>query len=102
MLNGGSKKELKNDRPVAIINVVRKLFMMVFGEIINGWVEESDMLGDIQAGFRKGRRTEDNFFYAREDDGDGQSKKVMFDGTFIGMEKAYDIVNSKKLFEFMR
>ena len=59
---GGSKKELKNYRPVAIINVVCKLFMMVFRERINGWVEESCMLGDIQGGFRMGRRTEDNLF----------------------------------------
>ena len=29
---GESKKELKNYRPVAIINVVCKLFMMVLGE----------------------------------------------------------------------
>ena len=31
-------------------------------EIINGWVEESGMLGDIQGCFRMGRRTVDNFF----------------------------------------
>ena len=45
---GGSKKELKNYRPVTIISVVCKLFMMVLRERINGWVEESGMLGDIQ------------------------------------------------------
>ena len=47
---GGSKKELKNYRPVAIINVVCKFFMMVLRERINVWVEESGMLGDIQGG----------------------------------------------------
>ena len=45
---GGSKKDLKNYRPVAIINVVCKLFMMVLREIIKLYVEESGMLGDIQ------------------------------------------------------
>ena len=54
-------RELKNYRPVAIINVC-KLFMVVLRERINGWVEESGMLGDIQGGFRMGRRIEDNFF----------------------------------------
>ena len=39
---GGSKKELKNYRPVAIINVVCKLFMKVLIERINGWVEERE------------------------------------------------------------
>ena len=51
---GGSKKELKNYRPVAIINVMCKLFMMVVREIINEWVEQSGMLGDIQGGSRRG------------------------------------------------
>ena len=51
---------------MAILNVVCKLFMMVLKERINGWVEESGMLGDIQ-GFRQGQMTEDNIFYARED-----------------------------------
>ena len=50
----GSKKELNNYRPVAIINVVCKLFMMVLRERINGWVEESGKLGNIQGGFRMG------------------------------------------------
>ena len=62
MHKGVSKKELKNYRPVAIINVVCKLFMMVVRERINKWVEKGGMLGDIQGGFRKGRRTEDNLF----------------------------------------
>ena len=47
---GGSKKELKKYRPVAIINVVCKLFIMVLRERLNGCVEESGMLGDIQGG----------------------------------------------------
>ena len=45
-----------------------QVFMMVLRERINGWVEESGMLGDIQECFRMGRRTEDNIFYVREDD----------------------------------
>ena len=46
---------------MAIINVVCKLFMMVLRERLNGWMEKSGMLGNIQGGFIKGRRT-DNFF----------------------------------------
>ena len=53
---------MKNYRPLAIINVVRKLFMLVIRERINGWEEETGMLDDIQGGFRMGRRTENNIF----------------------------------------
>ena len=48
MHKGENNKELKNYRLMVIISVVCKLFMMVLREIINGWVEESGMLGDIQ------------------------------------------------------
>ena len=41
---------------MTIINVVCKLFMMVLRERINGWVEESGMLGDIQGGFQNGAK----------------------------------------------
>ena len=44
MHKGGSKNELKNYRPVAIINVMCKLFMMVVRERINEWLEGSGML----------------------------------------------------------
>ena len=50
---GGSKKEVSNDRPIAIINVICKLFMMLIRDSINGWVEESGMLGDIQVFFKE-------------------------------------------------
>ena len=57
----GSKKEVRNYRPIAIINVICKLFMMLIRESINGWVEESGMLGDVHF-FRQGRRIDANLF----------------------------------------
>ena len=43
---GGSKKEVRNYRPIAIINFICKVFMMLVRDRINGWVEESGILGD--------------------------------------------------------
>ena len=45
---GGRKKEVSNYRSIAIINVICKLFMMLIRDSINGWVEESGMLDDVQ------------------------------------------------------
>ena len=59
---GGSKKDVINYRPISVINVICKLFIMIIRDSINGWVEESGMLGDVQVFFRRGRRTEDNLF----------------------------------------
>ena len=87
---------------MAIINVVCKLFMMVLRERINGWVEESGMLGDIQRGVRMGRRTEDNLFILERMIEMAKVRKDCLFVACIDMEKAYDRVNSKKLFEVMR
>ena len=99
---GGSKKELKNYRPVAIINVVCKLFMMVLRERINGRVEESGMLGDIQGGFRMGRRTWDNLFMLERMIDMLKVRKECRFVAFIVMEKANGRVNRNQLFEVMR
>ena len=49
---GGRTDELKNYRPIAIINVTCKLCMLVVRERIDKWTEDSGMLGEIQDGFR--------------------------------------------------
>ena len=51
---GGSKKDVRNYRPIAIINVICKLFMMLIRDSIHGWVEESGMLGDVQVFLEEG------------------------------------------------
>ena len=59
---GGRTDELKNYRPIAIINVTCKLFMQMVRERIDKWTEDSRMLDEVRGGFRRGRRTEDNLF----------------------------------------
>ena len=59
---GGRTDELKNYRPIAIISVTCKLCMLIVRERIDKWTEDNGMLGEIQGGFRRGRRTEDNLF----------------------------------------
>ena len=71
-------------------------------ERINGWVEESGMLGYIQGGFRMGRRTEDNLFMLERIIEMVKARKERLFVAFNDMEKAYDRVNRNKLFEVMR
>ena len=99
---GGNKKEESNYRPIAIIKVICKLFMMLIRDSINGWVEESGMLGDVQVFFRRGRRTDDNLFMLERMIKMAKVRKECLYVAFIDMEKAYDRVNRKKLFEVMR
>ena len=99
---GGDMSELKNYRPIAIINVICKLCMIIVRDRVNRWVEESGMLGDVQGGFRKGRRTEDNLFIVERLIEMTRRRKVCLFVAFIDMEKAYDRVDRKKLFEVLR
>ena len=76
--------------------------MMLIRDSINGWVEESGMLGDVQVFFRRERRTDDNLFMLERIIEMAKVRKGYLYVAFIDMEKAYDRVNRKKLFEVMR
>ena len=73
--------------------------MMMVRERIDKWTEDSGMLGEIQGGFRRGRCTEDNLFMLERliEMVKGRKEEVFM--AFLDMEKAYDRVNRKKLFE---
>ena len=73
--------------------------MYADGERKDKWTEDSGMLGEIQGGFRRGRHTEDNLERLIEM---VKGKKDKIFVAFLDMEKAYDRVNRKKLFEVMR
>ena len=60
------------------------------------------MLGEIQCGFRRGRRTEDNRFMLERLIEMMKWRKEGIFVAFMDMEKTYDRVNRKKLFEVMR
>ena len=93
---GRRTDELKNYRPIAIINVTCTLCMLMVRGRIDKWTEDSGMLGEIQGGFRRGRRTEDNLFMLERLIEMVKGRKEEIFVAFLDMEKAYDRVNRKK------
>ena len=92
-----SKNELKNYRPIALLNTVGKVFSAVLNERLCKWIERSGVLGEEQNGFRVNRRAEDNMFVVNE-----MIEKKRKDGGklylgFLDIEKAYDRVNREML-----
>ena len=92
---GGHKnrKELRNYRPIALVNTVGKVFCAVLNERLCKWIERARVLGEEQNGFRVDRRAEDNMFIVNELI---ESKKKSGGKLYIGfldIEKAYDRVN---------
>ena len=90
---GGRTDELKNYRPIAIINITCKLCMLMVRERIDKWTEDSGMLGEIQCGFRKERRTEDNLFMLGMLIEMVKGRREEICVAFLDMEKTYDRVN---------
>ena len=99
---GGEKTALKNYRPVTIVDIEYKVFMLILRERVQKWAEEGRLMGDLQGGFRKGRMTEDNLFILN---GIIELKKERGEEllvTCLDLEKAYDRVDRGKLWEVMR
>ena len=76
--------------------------MLMVTERIDKWTEDSGLLGEIQDGFRRGRRAEDNLFMLERLIEMVKGRKDDIFVAFLDIEKAYDQVNRKKLFEVMR
>ena len=95
MHKGGRTGELKNYRPIAIINVTCKSCMLMARERIDKWTEDSGMLGEIQGGFRRGMCTEDNMFMLERLIEMVKGRKEEIRVAFLNMEKAHDRVNKK-------
>ena len=99
---GPKQDDVKNYRPIAIISVICKVAMMIMRNRLNEAVEDTNFLGDIQGGFRKNRRTEDNLFVLeRIIETCKQRGDKLFLG-FLDLEKAYDRVNRGKLFDILK
>ena len=99
---GVNPSDLKNYRPIAVLSIVCKICIMIMRDRINEWVEETGLLGDVQGSFRRGRRTEENMFMLERMMEMAKVRGECLYIDFMDMEKAYDRVNRRKLFEMMR
>ena len=88
-----SKNELRNYRPIALLNTVGKIFSAVLNERLCKWIERERVLGEEQNGFRTDRRAEDNMFVIHELIERKKSAGHKLCLGFLDTERAYDRVN---------
>ena len=90
---GGDKRVLDNYRGICISSNVGKLFVKILGARLDRDVEQRDLLGDVQFGFRKGKRTTDALFIlsALLEKQKKSGKKIAM--AFLDIKKAYDRVD---------
>ena len=96
----GNAKECSNYRTIALISRASKVMLKILQARLQQYVNRE--LPDVQAGFRKGRRTRDqiaNIHWTIEKAREFQ-KNIYF--CFIDYAKAFDCVDHNKLWKILR
>ena len=88
-----SRKELKNYRPIAVMDTVGKLFSGLLNERLRECCERCQVMGEEQNGFRNDIRGEDNMFIVNVviDRMKKLGGKLYL--AFLDIKNAYDRVN---------
>lgn len=93
----GPKSSFGSYRPIAITSVLYRLFMQVVRNRLQTWAEKEVILGELQNGFRWGRRLEDNLFVLTQAIEIAQMEVRPLYLCFLDVNKAYDTVDHSKL-----
>ena len=97
----GNAKECSNYYTIALISHASKVMLKILQSRLQQYVNQE--LPDVQAGFRKGRRTRDqiaNIRWIIEEVRELNQKKVYF--CFIDSTKAFDCVDHNKLWNVLK
>ena len=62
LLKKGAVNDPNNYRGISLCSILNKVFMKILYNRLSKWVENNNILGEEQAGFRKARSTTDNIF----------------------------------------
>ena len=91
--NKGSPKDPSNYRAITILSCFGKLFTSILNKRISDFIENNQILGCEQAGFRKNHSTADHIFTLYGIIDTLLSKKLRLYCTFLDYEKAFDKVD---------
>ena len=100
-----------NYRPVALLNVIMKLYEHIIKERLVEYLERNNYLSSTQAAYRKRRSTVDNilvlqevFYYYRYKKGNERKmkNKLALYFAFMDLTKAFDTVPRQKLYIKLR
>ena len=89
----GDPMEIKNYRPVSVLNVFSKIFEKVMYARLYNFLSSSNILYDMQFGFRKSYNTSNTLIYLVDKIMSSLGNGDSVVGTFIDLSKAFDCVN---------
>ena len=88
-------------RTISLLNVCSKLYSYIINKRLSRWVEDYDVLGEIQAGFCKDHSTTDHIFtlFSMIQRHLLRNKKLYV--AFIDFRKAFDFISHCKLWPIL-
>ena len=97
----GSIHDPDNYRGISLLNVCSKLYSHIINKCLSRWAEDHDVLGDIQAGFRKDHSTIDHSFtlFSMVQRQPLRNQKLYV--AFIDFRKAFDFIAHCKLWPIL-
>lgn len=101
IFKGGNHKEYTNYRPIAILSVINKIFEKIIIGQITKFLENNNILTDIQHGFRPNRSTATALSKFTNDINVSLNSKEVVLLTFIDFKKAFDTLEHEGLLQAM-
>jgi exonuclease III len=96
------KGVLETYRPITISTVLYRIFTKILASRISGWMEEEEVVGEMQNGFRRERRGEDNLFIVTSAIEMTRRQNKGLITCFLDCTKAYDRISRDSLWETLR
>ena len=93
----GAAELLSNYRPLTVNISMYGIYSRILNNRLNTVVEQHDLLGEIQSGFRKGRCASDNLFVLNTIMAKAKECGQQVHRAFIDIKKAYDTVSREIL-----
>ena len=98
----GPAEMLSNYRPLTVSISMYSIYSRMLNSRLTKVVEDHDLLGEIQSGFRKSRSASDNLFVLNTILSRAKEMGQQVHKSFIDIVKAYDTVNRPLLWRKMR
>ena len=94
---GNPAEDLSSYRPISLTSCFDKITERMINDRLYFWLESNKILNSHQAGFRSGRRTDDQLFKLSQKVIDGFHEKQSTTAIFVDLQQAYDRIWRKGL-----
>lgn len=99
IFKSGDPMEVKNYRPISILNAFSKLFEKIMYSRLFDFLTANSILYDLQFGFRKKYNTSNALIYLIDKIISALDNNEFVVGTFVDLSKAFDCVNHQILLD---